>query len=415
MQNTLREKYKVDKSNIDEAYGYALALKYNIEYEQRVDDTFLSFANLFKEMYPNVRIEPPRGREKSKKSIKNKIEKLEIERLCKLYAIGEITIEELQQLYKLTIEGTKKVKKGILKNLFIGDIEDLSNLDKIVESEDIEEHIKTAILRIVNTRLLKQNKQDLKQELNIKYGEGAVKRTNQLKDNLLRWECIENLNEETKEKLHKPHEYLKVKDVRAFKFVIADVPDDIQTDNEILKELIEKRKRATDLEKSEVNDLCCIELSKDFVKKIIENEELLEKLNLELLPDSYKHKQKQNGYIAEHVKFCYKDNPEYTFEMQLRSIYREDISRANGKAAHDKRSGKKRKFPSTENKANFIEELKKVLPQYRILKSRNSEFWLDKCSMVENMLEYYMGYIKLDSKSYKKALEYLQDEKQTIK
>ena len=415
MQNTLREKYKVNKSNIDEAYEHALALKYNIEYEQRVDDTFLSFANIFKEMYPNVKIEPPRGREKSKKSIKNKIEKLEIERLCKLYAIDEITENELKELYKLIIDRTKNVKKDVLKKLFIGDIEDLDNLDKIIEAEDIEEHIKTAILRIVNTRIIKQDKQSLKQELDMKYGEGAVKRTNQLKYNLLRWECIENLNEETIEKLHIPNEYLKVKDIRAFKFVIASVPDDIQTENEELIELIEKRRKAKDCEKMQINDLCCIELSKDFVKKIIENEELLEKLNLELVPDSYKHKQKQNGYIAEHVKFSFIDNPEYTFEMQLRSIYREDISRANGKAAHDKRSGKKRKFPSTENRTNFITELRNVLPEYRILKTRNGEFELDKCSMIQNMLEYYLGYIKLDSKSYKKALEYLEDEKQTIK
>ena len=58
MLNTL-EKYKINKSNIDKAYEYHLGLKQNKEYEQMVDDTFLSLVNLFISRYPNVKIEIP--------------------------------------------------------------------------------------------------------------------------------------------------------------------------------------------------------------------------------------------------------------------------------------------------------------------------------------------------------------------
>lgn len=415
MPNTLREKYKVEKSNIEEAYEYALGLKYNIEYEKRVDDTFISLANLFKEMYPHVKIEPPRGREKSKQSVKNKIEKLEMERLCKLYAIGEISDKEILNLYILILNKERKIKINELKNIFNGEIENLKEIDRIMQEEEIEEHTKTAILRIANTRFIQGNREDLQTELDEKYGEAAAEKTKQLKDNLLHWECIKNINDETRKKLHSPHEYLKVKDLRAFKFVVANVPDTIQTDNETLKELIEKRKQAPKEEQTKYNDLCCIELTKDFVDKLINDEEILEKLNVDILPDGHKHKQKQNGYIAEHIKFCFKDHPEYTFEMQLRSIYREDMSRANGKAAHDKRSGKKRRFPSTEDRKSFITELEETLPQYKMLKSENGKFKLEKCSKFESMLEYFLGYVNLDSKPFKKAIQYIEEEEQKQK
>ena len=67
MLNNLKERCKIKKTNIDKAYEYSLGLRHNEEYEKMVDDIFLQFANLFKEMYPNVSIEPPRGRVKSKK------------------------------------------------------------------------------------------------------------------------------------------------------------------------------------------------------------------------------------------------------------------------------------------------------------------------------------------------------------
>ena len=104
--------------------------------------------------------------------------------------------------------------------------------------------------------------------------------------------------------------------------------------------------------------MCCIELEKDFANYLLNSPELLKQMNIEIPNDGYKRKNKENGYIADHIKFHYIDHPEYTFELQLRSIYREELSRANGPAAHNKRSGKERIFPSVENKEEFLKELK---------------------------------------------------------
>jgi len=412
MLKSLQEKYKVKKSNIEESYEYQLGLKSNEEYQKNVDNTFLTLANLFRKMYPNVKIESPRGREKSNKSLKNKIEKLEIERLCKLYAIGEITEEEQTSLYTLIINRIKDTRKSNADRIILGKIESLNDIDAIMEEEEIDEHIKTALLRIANTRVKKENKKEIQFEIDKKYGRTAAKETGKLKNNLLKWECIENINEEEIKRLHSPFEYLKVKDLIGFKFVIVDVPNDIQTDNKKLQELINRRKQSPKSEEKKYNELCCIELAKDFVNKLINDEELLEKLNIKVLKDGYKHKEKQNGYIAEHIKFCYRDHPEYIFEVQLRSIYCENISKANGEAAHDRRSGKKRVFPNLNNKNTFIENLKSVLPKYRTLKFENNEFKLHRCTLAENMLEYFLGYVKIDDKEYEKVIEYIQEEQQ---
>ena len=140
----------------------------------------------------------------------------------------------------------------------------------------------------------------------------------------------------------------------------------------------------------------------------MKNKKLLEKMNIRILPAGYKQKTKRNGYIADHLKFCYIDHPEYTFELQLRSIYREELSRANGPAAHDKRSGKKRIFPNTENKEVFMKQLKYMTPKYTILKNDSKgKYKIERCSLLENMLEYYLGYIDLKSDEYKKAIQYL--------
>lgn len=409
MQNSLKEMYRVEKSNIEKSYEYHLALKNNEEFEKRVDDTFLAFANLLKSTYPDIAIETPKLREKSNKSLKNKITKLEIERLCKLYAIDEITDEEKDSLFNLIIDKVNIKDKTIIYDILNGQIDNLDKINQLMELEEIETHDKTALLRVLNTNYIKENKEELSKTLEEKYGLTAAIKTNDLANNILHWECIQNLDEDMKQKLHSPFDYLCVKDLRGFKFVIANVPDDLQTDNEELRDLLNRRKEASIIEKSRYNDLCCIELEKDFVNKLMNDKELLEKLNIEILPGGYKHKQKQNGYIAEHLKFFYKDRPEYVIEMQLRSTYREDLSRAHGKAAHDKRSGKKRVFPSIENKRHFIESMKNGLPQYKILKPKGNELKLHKCNMAENMLEYFLGYVDLGSKEYEQAIEYIEE------
>ena len=155
--NNLRERYKVNKSNVEQAYEYQLGLKNDEKYEKRVDDTFVQITKIFKEMYPNVVIKPPKGRKKSNMSMRIKIQNMEIERLCKLYAIEGITDNQKTDLCKQIIESMHgKEKEKVIKILF-GKIENLNDIDSIISIKEIPEKTKTALLRILKVRLRKEN------------------------------------------------------------------------------------------------------------------------------------------------------------------------------------------------------------------------------------------------------------------
>lgn len=413
MENSLREKYKVQKSNIEIAYDYHLSLKSNKEYEERVDKAFLAIVNLFAKTYQNVKIEQPQGREKTRRSMRTKIENLEIERLCKLFAIEGIQKEEQETLVAL-IKKRVKGKEQIIEEISNGTIKDLQSIHTLME-EEIDDNIKTALLRIIKTRIEREevpNKQQLLQEIEETYGQTAAEKTKKAKYNLLHWECIEicKQDKESLGKLHCPFEYLRIKDLRGFEIIIDSVPDEIETENEILKQLIQKRKEAPEKEKAKYNDMCCITIANEFATRLMQDKEFLESLNIEILPEGYKHKKKENGYIADHIKFCYKDHPEYTFELQLRSIYRENLTKANGVAAHDKRSGKRRIFPSVENRGIFMEQSREMVPKYTTLRREESNYTIHKCQLAENILEYYIGYVPIDSYIYQKAMQYIKEE-----
>ena len=422
MIDTIKSRYKVDKSPEQISYEQQVGLKHNEEYKQRVEQTFLQIVNLFIDRYQGVSIEPPRGREKSLRSLKGKIDKLEIERLCKLYAIEGITLEEKQRLCNLIIskidkncevDRSQKIQEGI-NNLFYGKINSFEQIQDLVKEKQLSDNMKTACLRVAKIRLqngeLKRN-EEIINSIEEQYGKEAVIREKKAEKNLLHWECIEKMQEDKtmQEKLHTPTEYLKAKDLRAFKIVIANVPDELKTENKRIQRVIEKRKKASTKELKKYNDMCCIEVEKDFANYLLSNPQILQDLNVEIPKDGYKRKDKENGYIADHIKFHYIDHPEYTFELQLRSLYREELSRANGPAAHDKRSGKGRIFPSTENEQEFIQELKEMVPNYTILECNGNRYNIKRCNLMENMLEYYLGYIKLDSKEYQKAMEYVKE------
>lgn len=423
MIDTIKSRYKVDKSPEQISYEQQVGLKHNEEYKQRVEQTFLQIVNLFIDRYQGVSIEPPRGREKSLRSLKGKIDKLEIERLCKLYVIEGITLEEKQRLCNLIIskieknseiDRTEEIKEAI-NNLFYGKIKSFEQIQDLVKEKQLSDNMKTACLRVAKIRLqngeLEKNEKIIN-NIEEQYGRRAAIREKKIEKNLLHWECVEKMQEdrEIQEKLHKPMEYLKAKDLRAFKIVIANVPDDLNTENIRIQRIIEKRKKASTKEMKKYNDMCCIEVEKDFANYLLNNPELLKSLNVEIPRDGYKRKDKENGYIADHIKFHYIDHPEYTFELQLRSMYREELSRANGPAAHDKRSGKERIFPNTEDKQEFLKELKERTPSYTILEDRPNGYNIKRCNLMENMLEYYLGYIKLNSEEYKKAIEYVRED-----
>ena len=426
MSKDIRERYKVNKTPIQQSYEYQLALKHNEEYERRVDQTFVDIGNLFIEMYPNIRMEAPRQREKTPKSLIGKIKKLEIERLCKLYAIEGIDNEQKETLISLLRERIEKELiesnevENIVDEIFYKEIEDLDNINKMISEEKLSDNTKTAILRIVKSRIEKEdvkNKKQLNKEIEERYGITAAKNSNSIEKNLLHWECIDETKKDKAklEILHNPHQYLRAKDLRGMKFIISYVPDDINTKSKKLKQVIDKRKEASKEEKNKYNDMSCILLAQEFVDNLISNKELLKKLNIQVIKDGYKHKAKSNGYIAEHIRFSYIDHPEYIFEIQFRSMYREELSRAHGPAAHDKRLGKKRIFPNTENKENFMEEFERMVPKYKILKRDQDKFSLQKCTPLANMLQYYLGYVEIDSEEYKKAMEYLKQDDSIIK
>lgn len=423
MIDTIKSRYKVDKSPEQISYEQQVGLKHNEEYKQRVEQTFLQIVNLFIDRYQGVSIESPRGREKSLRSLKGKIDKLEIERLCKLYAIEGITQEEKQRLCNLIIskieqnseiDRSQKIQEGI-NTIFYGEINSFEQIQDLIEEKQLSDNMKTACLRVAKIRLqngeLEKN-EEITNSIEEQYGKKAAIREKKIEKNLLHWECVEKMQEDRKmqEKLHKPMEYLKAKDLRAFKIVIANVPDDLNTENIRIQRNIEKRKKASTKELKKYNDMCCIEVEKDFANYLLTNPEMLESLNIQIPIDGYKRKNKENGYIADHIKFSYIDHPEYTFELQLRSIYREELSRANGPAAHDKRSGKTRIFPSTEDKQEFLRELKESVPNYTILENGENGYNIKRCNLMENMLEYYLGYIKLGSKQYEKAIEYVRED-----
>ena len=423
MIDTIKSRYKVDKSPEQISYEQQIGLKHNEEYKQRVEQTFLQIVNLFIGRYQGVSIEPPRGREKSLRSLKGKIDKLEIERLCKLYAIEEISSEEKQRLCNLIISKidqnselnrSQKIQEGI-NNLFYGEIKSFEQIQDLVKEKQLSDNMKTACLRVAKIRLqngeLEKNEKIIN-SIEEQYGKEAAIREKKIEKNLLHWECVEKMQEdkEMQEKLHKPMEYLKAKDLRAFKIVIANVPDELKTDNIRIKRIIEKRSKAYGEDLKKYNDMCCIELEKDFANYLLNSPELLKQMNIEIPNDGYKRKNKENGYIADHIKFHYIDHPEYTFELQLRSIYREELSRANGPAAHNKRSGKERIFPSVENKEEFLKELKERIPSYTILEDKPNGYNIRRCNLMENMLEYYLGYIKLNSKEHQKAMEYVRED-----
>ena len=341
MAINFRDSYKVDtnKSNVEKAYEYQMALKNDKEYETRVDNTFMQIVALFKKIYPGVKIEAPRGREKSNKSLRCKIENLEIERLCKIYAKEGLSQEEQVELYNDILKSMNGEEEENTYKICFEPLKNLKSIDAIMKNEDIPEKTKTALLRIVKIRLLEQEKtlarEILLLKLDKKYGKGAAERTRQLKNDILRWDSIERINSEEKiKKLHNPEEFLKVKDLRGIKIVIGYVPEDVKTNNEMLKRYLKIRENASPNDQAIIGDICSLELAKEFAHNLISSQKTLEKLGIQVLPEGYKHKEKQNGYIAEHIKLAYTDKPEYTFEFQIHSTYREDLSMANGPADH---------------------------------------------------------------------------------
>jgi len=412
--SNIRETYKIQKTSVQESYERQLVLKLDKEYEANVNKAYIIIVNYFKTLYPNVNIEPPRAREKSPKSLLGKIKNLEIERLSKLFVLGEIKDEEKVELFALLKERVNEHPE--LENNVLEGIRDLlyKNIESIDINKFIEEVIqtnlsastKTALLRILKYKVEESNldnKEIILQELENQYGEKKQQITGKPEDNLLRNESIEELkqNEEKRRMLYDVQGFLKAKDLRGMKLVIDNIPDDFETNNQVLKELLAKRKQTTNLaQRKRYDNECISELSKEFVDRISKDEEILNQMNAEVIKDSKKHKSKTNGYIADHIKFHIKGKKEQTFELQVKSAYVEEIAMGNGSASHAKRPGKRRVLPNIANNVNFIKELMHILPKYTLIIQKDGKYTTRNCSLLENTMSFFQDKLTPNTKEY---------------
>ncbi|MBP3255796.1 MAG: hypothetical protein J6M60_04845 [Clostridia bacterium] len=415
-----REDIKVENQNSNDiakqteiAFNKQKLLLSDPEYKSRVNNSLIDLVKLFYERYPNTTLDTPIARGKSLRSLKNKISKEEIERLSLLYAIRNLTQEEKDAFVKLMKEkaGEKAFDEDI-DRVMNEEVTDTKLIDSIMKKDGLNGYVRMALLRITRVKISREmedldKRETLIEDLDEKYGQKAAEKTGRLANNLMHWENVRKAmtSEIERKKINDPKAYLKAKDLRGCRLVISYVPDDLETDNEELQKLLEKRKNASKEEKTKYNDECCKALEKDFCNFLVENPEILEDMNLKLV--YRKEKNKQNGYFADHLKFSYLDNEDYTFETQVRSMHVDDISRYDGPAGHIKRDDKDRVFPDTSNKEKFIEQLKEIVPQYYYMTRNNDEYAMRECSLRENMYTYFFGYIDEDSEEYKKGIEYL--------
>ncbi|MFR2534504.1 MAG: hypothetical protein ACLTEH_03420 [Clostridia bacterium] len=411
---------KIQQTPEEKACQYMLGLKQDGIYKQKAKNLFLGIYDYMQNEYSGIKIDTPKMREKSPKSGKGKIKRLEIERLAKLYAIEGISLEEEQEFIQIIRELSKQDEvEDIVENvedLLQRDMEQI-DIQKIVENivqHKMNAHSKTALLRILKTRIENsnlENKQEWLENLETEYGENAAIKYDDPERNLLRTENMEEIKQNPEEiaRIHNPEEYLKVKDIVAMRFVFVDFPEDYISDSKIVNVYLEKaRNTKTKEEESFWKDKALIEFEKEFARNLLDNTELLQNLGFEPMPNAYKHKNKANGYVADHIKLRSIDNPEYIVEVQFRTIYREELAK-NGEAAHDQRPGKARKKPELQNKSQkaFIEEIKNTVPKYTIIR----EGKLYDCNMLQNTMAYFQDYIDLEDKEDLKMLQAIEEER----
>lgn len=430
MKKNLRETYKIDRNAIQESYISQLGLKMNKEYENWADNSGIAIIEYFLDKYKGIKIEIPKAREKSPKSLLGKIKNLQIERLSKLYALEGISIQDKKTIYSLIQERINENDNldnvhilKIIKVLIYEDINkmNIQEFEDLVMVEGISKSTKTALLRILvgkleNSNLI--NKYDLIEDIDEKYGKKAAAKSGEQEDDIIRYDSIINLkNDELKKaRLRQERKFLKANDLRGMKIVVVDIPDNLKTNNEKIKKILEKRRNCENSKERIIyTHLAIVELGKEFYRDLANDEYLLHKLDMKVIPDSNKHKKKTNGYEAEHIKFYKCSEPEYTLELQFKSEYVETICRGTGKASHQNRPGKARILPEASNDEQLIQNLNFIVPKYKIFKLVNGHIKVKKFSMLKNVMGYFQGQISPDSEEYKKIIEVLSSKEQEQK
>lgn len=424
MGNKLRENYKISQTAVEKSFNHQIGLKNNSEYEHWADEVGKELIKYFYSQYPGVKIEIPKMREKSKKSILGKIKNLEIERLSKLYAVEGISDEEKDEFYSLIeeriyenddldINDTLNAIKEIIYAEFNPD--NIHNIEETIMVDGISKSTKTALLRILMSKIINSDesyeyKKDIIKYFNCEYGKTAAKRSGLEENDIIRYQSIINIRKDKQkiERLRDASSFLKANDLRGMKIIVSSIPDGIDTENEKLTNIIEERKnKENNEEKQMYTHLGVVEIGKEFFAKLEDNTELLEKLHMKVIPCSSRHKKKGNGYEAEHIKFINTDNPEFTLELQFKSEYVENMCRGEGVASHEHRPGKARVLPHAKNDTELIQKLRYMTPRYKTFAKVGSEIQIQKYNMLQNVMSYFQGQIAPGSEEYEEAIKLL--------
>ena len=417
MENNVLQHYKVEKDAVQTSYHEQMMLKINPQYEEWANSTASKLIEYFLNKYDGVSIEIPKLREKSPRSLLGKIKNLQVERLSKLYSIDEATMENKKELYLLLKERIEeneeldedKMLEGI-KSLLKNDDININSFEETLMVDGLSNSSKTALLRILVSNVKKSNDLDKDEKLKYlsdKYGKGLARKTGEPEDDLIRYDSIINIrnNQRKIERLKDERQFLKANDLRGMKIVVSKIPDDFKTDNIKIKQILERRSNTeNNQEERKLNHLAIVELGKEFYSDIENNEQLLENANMEIIPDSNKHRKKRNGYEAEHIKFINKDYPEFTLEMQFKSVYVENITRGNGSASHENRPGKSREIPYTENDQELIKAIDYMTPRYTTFNMEDGYIIPNKQPMLRNVIAYFQDQLDVGSEEYQRIV-----------
>ncbi len=424
MNTNLRENYKIEQTTVEKSFIHQIGLKNNSEYEHWADEVGKELLEYFYSQYPGVKIEIPKMREKSQRSLLGKVKNLEIERLSKLYVIEGISQEEKDEFYSLIeeriyenddldIDDTLSVIKEIIYGEF--NPHNLDNIEQTIMVDGISKSTKTALLRILMSKIINSNetyeyKKDIIKYFNCEYGKTAAERSGLEENDIIRYQSILNIRKDKHkiERLRDANSFLKANDLRGMKIIVSAIPDDIDTENEELRNIIEKRKNNKDNEaKQHYTHLGVVEIGKEFFAKLEDNTELLERLHMQVIPCSSRHKKKGNGYEAEHIKFINTDNPEFTLELQLKSEYVENMCRGEGEASHEHRPGKERILPHAKNDRELIQKLRYMTPKYKTFPKIGGEVKIQNYNILQNVMSYFQGQIAPGSEEYEEAIRLL--------
>lgn len=397
MDNKFKQALKVQKSPIEISDEIQMGLANNEEYDKLTDELCMAIYNYFLACNPNVSIEVPRKRIKSPNSIHEKSKSRELERLSKLYIIEGLESNEIEELYEI-IKNRIQEKEQTNEDEILDNVKTLLNQN--IEELDIEvflnnimvdqisDNTKKALLRILKSKIEKSDikgKKQILKSLDERCGKKAAEKSEKSEDNKIQYESIEAIKKD-KDRIQLLHDkigYLKSEDLIGTKIVISD---------------------------KKYNDEEMKAIATKFINKLIKDKKFLQENGIEVIPFSLKHKNKTNGYEADHVKFRFIDKPEYTLEFQIKSEYVENLSRGNGAASHENRPGKERILPNLEDREEFKKEVQYKVPRYTLFYKENGIYKTsEKCNMRKNVIAYYESELPIEM--YDKIYEFLPEDK----